>query len=472
MDPQRHVMSLLHSLPFTTLALAFVLSAAAEAHQDSAHQDSAHQDSARAEWEKAEHGILENHVQLTSSDFFRKAGECYFSPDGRQIIFQAIEKKATPEEEEAFYQMYVADLVFEGSRVTGIERVKRLTPPGSASTCGWFHPTERGVVIFGCTIVPPSDPGKTGYQRKTSRYSWQFPKEMDIVRCVVAKADGTAATLERLVSDPEAYLAECVISPDGKSMIFCEHRVSDGSNGGDLWIMDLETKRRVSAATGAGYDGGPFFSPDGKRICYRSDRRGDDLLQIFVGELAFDRSGNILGVQREFQLTDNGHVNWAPYWHPNGRFLIYASSEVGHDNYEVFMVDADAGDGGPTRYGTRRRRITFAPKFDGLPVFNLDGSRMMWTCQRSADQSSQVWIADFVAPLDGTPAASAEEEVGSLQKGAHTEDQLQVQDPSTGLYYIYDRNTHELSVYDPVTHQVRAANPEESTRAMQLFKDN
>lgn len=422
------------------------------------------------EWREAEKGILENHVQLTQPEQFRKAGECYFAPDGKQIIFQAVERKDDPALEEPFYQMYVADLVLEDGRVRGIDRVVRLSPEGSSNTCGWFHPTEPGVVIFGSTVVPPANPERTGYQRESSRYSWQFPQEMDIVRCDVAGADGTAATLERVVANPEAYLAECVIRADGAYMVYCEHIVAEGSNGGDLFVLEFATGRRVKITGSQGYDGGPFFSPDGRRICYRSDRRGDDLLQIFVAELAFDSAGKLTGVAREFQLTDNVHVNWAPYWHPDGRHLIYTSSEMGHDNYEVFAVDADAGaDGQPTKYGTRRRRVTHAAKFDGLPVFDADGSRMMWTSQRGQDQSSQIWIADFVMTLDRTDEPLAE--AAAEAKDARPE-RLQVQDPETGMYYLYDLATHELSVYDPNTHQVHEADESEIQRAMALFREN
>ena len=421
-----------------------------------------------ATWAGDEQGILRGHVQLTSSETFRKAGECYFSPDGSQIIFQAIEKKSDPAKEEPFYQMYVADLVFQEGQVTGIENVKRLSPPGSSNTCGWFHPTEPGVVIFGSTLVAPSNPDRTGYQRENSRYSWQFPQEMDIVRCDITRADGTAATLEPLVTNPEAYLAECVVRYDGRAMVFCEHEVAQGESGGDLFVIDLETRERVAVTKSRGYDGGPFFSPDGKRLCYRSDRRGDDLLQIFVSELSHDEAGNVTGVAREFQLTDNVHVNWAPYWHPNGRYLVYTTSEMGHQNYEVFLIDADPGtDTKPAKYGTRRRRVTFADGFDGLPVFSLDGSRMMWTSQRGADRSSQIWIADFVMPLDRSePAKVAQAE----PKDARPE-RLQVQDPDTGLYYLYDLAKHTLSVYDPETHEVRPAEGAETERAMALFNE-
>lgn len=323
------------------------------------------------------------------------------------------------------------------------------------------------MVIFGSTVVPPSDPGRSGYQRESSRYSWQFPKEMDIVRCEIAKADGTAATLERIVADPNAYLAECVIRGDGKFMIFCEHKVDEGRSGGDLFILDLESGKRVPVTGSTGYDGGPFFSPDGKRICYRSDRRGDDLLQIFVAELELDAQGGVLGVAREFQLTDNVHVNWAPYFHPNGRFIVYATSERGHDNYEVFVVDCDPGERGTTKYGTRRRQVTYGPKFDGLPVFNADASRMMWTSQRSEDRTSQVWIADFVMPLD----RDDEDTLAAVEEKVEKPEQLQVEDPETGLYYLYDTAKHELQVYNVKTHEVRAPKDKaEIDRAMELFR--
>ncbi len=420
------------------------------------------------DWRESEKGILENHVQLTHESMFRKAGECYFSPDGQRIIFQAVERLEDSSKEESFYQMYVADLRFEKGRISGIEHVRRLSPKGSSNTCGWFHPTEPGIVIFGSTLVTPINPNKAGYQRETRRYSWQFPQEMDIVRCEIAKADATAATLERLVADPAAYEAEGMIRADGRYLVYCEHKVDEGSSGGDLFILDLFTRRRVPATLSRGYDGGPFFSPDGKRICYRSDRRGDDLLQIFVSELAVDFAGNVLGVAREFQLTDNLHVNWAPYWHPGGKYLVYATSEMGHDNYEVFLIDADSGSASePTRYGTRRRRVTHAPKFDGLPVFNADGTVLMWTSQRSADFSSQVWVADFVMPLERT----GDHLQGPAEQKGDRPDFLKVQDPETGLYFLYDPVSHDLSVYNPETHEVRAAKDKaEIDRAMELFK--
>ena len=147
--------------------------------------------------------------------------------------------------------------------------------------------------------------------------------------------------------------------------------------------MDADGKnpRRITHAKG--YDGGPFFSPDGKRIIYRSDRKGNDLLQVYVN--------NTEGTA-ERALTQNEFVNWGPYWHPDGRHMIYATSKHGHSNYELYLMNVDTGD---------EERITFHEGFDGLPVFSPDGKRLMWTSSgRTADRKSQLFIADFtVKPL-------------------------------------------------------------------------
>ncbi|MEE2906895.1 MAG: hypothetical protein VX527_03590 [Planctomycetota bacterium] len=368
---------------------------------------------------------FETVVPLTTSDQFVKAGESYISPDGTQVVFQAIPKPAEGQTPDPYYSMYLATLVTNDKEDEeprwSLTNIHRLSPEGSSNTCGWFNPVTPNRVIFASTIESPRDGDTPGYQRDSRDYRWEFPPEMRICevdteefRLVEARTDSAVPPALRYVEgDEQAYQAECSISPDGRHLLYTSMESGDG----DIFVKDLETGVRHHIVSAPGYDGGPFFSPDGRRICYRSDRHQDDYLQIFVGELEFNDAGTIVGLEREFQVTDNEHVNWAPFWHSSGRYLVYSTSEAGHHNYEVFIVDADAGDpatGRPARYGTRTGRVTVANGFDGLPAFDAESKLMIWTSQRN-DGSSQLCIAEF--PTD--PEVFLEVSTPEAGSGSH-----------------------------------------------------
>jgi len=404
------------------------------------------------DWAAAEAGILEQQTQLTFPDRFVRAGEAYFSPDGRRVIFQAVEQPTDGSEPEGFYAMFVADLVDGGAQSTDgergeprwrLENIRRISPAGSANTCGWFHPSDPDRILFASTIGPPTESSPPGYQRGTSRYRWSFPPETRLVEVDLRKlplvplkhdraaagASGTAPTfaadipkdaLKVLYGDGRAYAAEGSISKDGRTLLFC----SLESNLGDLFVLDLASGAVTPIVEAPGYDGGPFFSPDGHRICYRSDRAGDNHLQLYVADLIRDEDGRVTGAGPEYAVTANLDVNWCPYWHPAGAHLVYATSAMGHRNYEVFIVDAKSDDESwppQRRYGTNPRRVTNADGADVLPVFDATGRRLMWTSQRAPDRSSQLWIADFVMPLEpvradpgvGRPGAAPAERGGT-----------------------------------------------------------
>ncbi|MBL8745166.1 MAG: PD40 domain-containing protein [Phycisphaerae bacterium] len=366
-----------------------------------------------ADWRSAEAPGLTGHVQLTFPDRFTRAGEAYFSPDSRWIIFQAIAVPDEGEEPSSIYAMYVARLKRDTQidAIVGIEEPILVSPPGSANTCGFFHPSERGRIIFGSTLVPPAEKAPAGYQRGTSSYAWQFPSEMEVVTMIVPSIvyDGRPKVTEdidwpeeSLIPTPvwtrPGYDAECAYSPSGRYIVHTQ--VNPDTNDPDLFVYDTQKHEHKPLIVTRGYDGGPFFSPDGSMICYRSDRKGNDLLQVYIAELAFADDGSIIGVKREKPVTDNEHVNWAPFWHPSGEFLIYATSEQGHQNYEVYAIQPPIGlSSDVLPADLKKKRLTFAPGFDGLPVFSPQGEYMMWTSQRGPKleheqrPSSQLWIA-------------------------------------------------------------------------------
>lgn len=386
------------------------------------------------DWAKTEAAVLGQHVQLTSREMFLKAGEAYFSPDGGWVIFQAIPVPAKGTMPDSAYSMYVAKLVV-GEKGPALSQITRVSATGSANTCGWFHPTRRGEILFGSTMVPPSDQQKSGFQVGSRKYVWMFPAEMEVVTTVadVVKNDGSspASKLSGLICDGfkgttavftrPNYDAECSYDATGRFLLYAhvEDAPSDGKEhraDANIYIFDTQTQKHIPIVTAPGYDGGPFFSPDGRSICYRSDRKSNDLLQLFVSDLKFERDEAgvdvPVGIEREYQITANESVNWAPYWHPSGKFLVYGSSEVSHANYEVFAIEFDrekvaAAAASASFQSTvivpdlRRLRVTQAGGADVLPVFSHDGKWMMWTSQRGPKvegeekSSSQLWIAEW-----------------------------------------------------------------------------
>jgi len=325
-----------------------------------------------------EKSFLSNTRQLVFEG--KRSGEGYFSPDGKKLIFQSEREPANP-----FYQQYILDL--ETGETT------RVSPGTGKTTCGFFQPgTNR--VLFASTHADPEAAAKqkaelefraSGKQR---RYAWDYDTTFDIFS---AKQDGS--DLVNLTHSP-GYDAEGAYSPDGKQIVFCSLRAAfpleklpkeqrdrydkDASWFGDIHIMNADGTNVRRLTTEPGYDGGPFFSPDGSRIVWRH----------------FDESGLIADVwtmkldgSDKRRVTDFKSMSWAPFFHPSGDYFIFTSNKLGFENFELFLVDA-TGEHEPVR-------VTFTPGFDGLPVFSPDGKKLCWTSGRTSDGKSQLFLADW-----------------------------------------------------------------------------
>ena len=68
-----------------------------------------------------EEGAIGTPVLLTDPSVFLKAGESYFDPAGKRIIFQAIENPKNGQEPDDDYGMYLGDLTFDSDgAITGL----------------------------------------------------------------------------------------------------------------------------------------------------------------------------------------------------------------------------------------------------------------------------------------------------------------------------------------------------------------
>lgn len=310
----------------------------------------------------------------------RRSGEGYFSPDGGKLIFQS-----EREEENPFYQIFVLDLN------TG--ETTRVSPGTGKTTCGFFQRvTDR--VLFASTHADSQGMEKqkaelefraSGKQR---RYSWDYDDAFEIYS---AKQDGTDVV--NLTRSP-GYDAEGAYSPDGNEIVFCSLRAAfpleklspeqharyekDPSWFGDIYIMNSDGSNVRRLTDAPGYDGGPFFSPDGERIVWRHFEENGAIADVWT--MKTDGSD-------KRRITDFKSMSWAPFYHPSGKYIIFTSNKLGFENFELFIVDVD-GEREPVR-------VTFSSGFDGLPVFSPDGKKLCWTSGRTTDGKAQLFLADW-----------------------------------------------------------------------------
>lgn len=297
-----------------------------------------------------EEALLDHVEQLTTPAMnFEKAGEAYFSPDGKTISFQAVPRG------ERGYQIYTMSLN---------ERVPhQISRDASNCTCSYFHPKGNKILFAASPREVAEELG--------GQYKWDLTPYMNIYEANLDGSDPIALT-----SGP-AYHAECAYSPDGTQIVYA----SNESGSMNIYVMQSDGSNvRQVTHTSHCYNGGPFFSPDGKKIIFRADRDEPDLLQIYC----MDADGSHLT-----QLTANTAVNWAPFWHPSQEAIAYTTSVHGHHNYEIYLLSLKNGE---------VQRVTYHPAFDGLPSFNREGSKMLWTSKRGEDKTCQIFIADFKLP--------------------------------------------------------------------------
>jgi len=327
---------------------------------------------------KGEAQFLSNVRQLIYDG--KRSGEGYFSPDGKLMTFQSEREAGNP-----FFQIYILD--FESGES------HRVSPGTGKTTCSFIRPGADEVLFASSHLDPDAVKDqeeeialrKSGQER---RYSWDYDVHMDIFS---TKLDGSGI---KQLTDAYGYDAEASYSPDGSKIVFGSLRNGypadklspedrkrmdvDPAYFGEIYIMNADGSNQTRLTDWPGYDGGPFFSPDGKLIIWRHfDESG---MQADVYTMKLD------GSDRR-RLTDFGAMSWAPYFHPSQKYVVFASNKLGFSNFEVFMVDA-AGEKEPVR-------VTFTDGFDGLPVFMPDGKKMVWTSSRTPGGESQLFIANW-----------------------------------------------------------------------------
>lgn len=312
---------------------------------------------------------LRNVRQLT---FGGENAEAYFSADGKKLSFQSTRDGRQCD------QIYTMNI--DGSDV-------RLVSTGKGrTTCAYFLPNGKRVLYssthLGSTECPPRPDFSKGYV-------WAVYPSFDIF---TVKPDGS--DLKQLTNTP-GYDAETTISKKGK-LVFTSMRDGDL----DIYTMDANGKNVRRLTNELGYDGGPFWSYDGKQIVYRANhpqsaKEKADYQELLKHNLIRPTTLEIWVMNADGsnkrQVTHNGKANFAPYFFPDGRRVIFASNMAdpkGRD-FDLYKINVD---------GSGLERITYNDTFDGFPMFSPDGRKLVFASNRNAQTpgDTNLFIADWV----------------------------------------------------------------------------
>ncbi len=321
---------------------------------------------------------LKNIQKLT---FGGDNAEAYFSPNGQLLTMQISNPKAGIPCD----QIYLYDLQ---SKINATNNLKLISTGKGRTTCSYFMPGDSTILFAStcgngenCPIVPERKPG--------GKYVWPIYNSYEIY---ISDLNGNV--VEQLTNN-EFYDAEGTISPLGDMMVFTSNRSGDL----ELHTMNLKTKEIKQITSGIGYDGGAFFSPDGKKIVFRASRPQTDQEKMEYFELLKNEqvqptnmeiyTCNIDGTNLQ-QITKLGKANWAPFFTPDGKKIIFSSNHAANRGFQfnLYMINTD---------GTGLEKISHDVTFDSFPMFSPDGKYLVFSSNRNngGTRDTNLFLAEW-----------------------------------------------------------------------------
>lgn len=308
--------------------------------------------------------------------------EAYWSFDGTRLVFQA----HVPAWGDGCDQIFVLDPFNETTRNGPPQRISTA---GGRTTCSYFLPGDT-TILFASTHDADAKCPAVPERRADGKYVWPIYPGFDI------HVSDLQGNLLNKLTDTPGYDAEATVSPKGDLIVFTSMRDGDL----ELYTMKIDGSdvRRVTNVPG--YDGGAFFSPDGTKLLWRASRpkEGAELNEyrdLLAQGLVMPTNmelyvANVDGSDMR-RITDLGQANWAPYWHPSGERIIFASNHQSPRGFPftLYMINVD---------GTGLEQVSYGDTFDAFPVFSADGRYLVFSSNRNngGTRETNLFLAEWV----------------------------------------------------------------------------
>lgn len=322
---------------------------------------------------------LKNLRQLT---FGGDNAEAYFSFDGTHLSMQS-NNKAWGLKCDQIFSVDIAKAAGDSSY-----RPSLISTGKGRTTCAYYLPDNKHILFAsthegGEACPPEPEP------RKDGKYLWSIYPSYDIY---VADLNGK---IVKKLTDRPGYDAEAVVSPKGDKIVY----TSDASGDLELWTMDLDGSNKKQITSGLGYDGGAFFSPDGTKLVFRASRPKTEQEQAEYNDLL--KQGLVAPTNMEIyvcnvdgselrQITSLGKANWAPYFHPSGKKIMFSSNHASPRgyNFHLYLINLD---------GTGLEQVTTESIFNAFAVWSPDGKKVVFSSNREngGTRDTNVFIADW-----------------------------------------------------------------------------
>ena len=322
---------------------------------------------------------LANVRQLT---FGGDNAEAYWSPDSKKLVFQS---------NNPAWGLKCDQIFFTDVKKSDLKNSKpqMLSTGDGRTTCAYFLPGNKKI-LYASTHLGGKDCPKEPERKPGGKYLWPVYDTYDIF-----VADLKGKILKQLTSE-KGYDAEATVSPKGDKIVFTSTRNGDL----DLYTMNIDGTTVKQITNELGYDGGAFFSPDGSKIVFRASRpKTDEQKKEYQDNLA---QGLVAPTEMEIficnadgsnlkQITSLGKANWAPFYHPSGKKILFSSNHKGSRgfNFNIFMINED---------GTGIEQITQDAVFDSFPMFSPDGKKLVFSSNRNngGTRNTNLFVADWV----------------------------------------------------------------------------